>query len=452
MKNGGSVFRFLSRIETMKKLIQKIFCLLARLCIIRHKPFVVGITGSFGKTTARHVITEVLRRANRDVWTPEWNYNGEWGFAFSVLQIRSHGRNILSWIGMFFSAISTIVRSDYPEILVLEYGVDHVGEMDIQINIVEPDIILFTRLSPSHIEGFGTVEAYYAEKEKVLRRAHKKTYAIGNADDRKQADFSCQVWYGTDSDVSDFVMSDILEHPDGLELDALFAGQEYHIVSPILWEHHAGILAGAFLVAQKMEIPPLEIISYMRHIHLPHARWNVLKWINESLVIDGTYNGWFEPIVAGVEMLVRLAEKESRKTIALIGDMRELGALEALRHRELWEKLSSFPVDYYIFVGAVCMEIIQPMVKESWREKTFFTLDSRVAGEYIRSLITSDPDKFLLFAKGSQNTIYLEEALKYFIFPEEYLKLARQDELYTHKKKHFYTSHFPDSEAQKHLL
>ncbi len=135
---------------------------------------------------------------------------------------------------MFFSAISTIVRSDYPEILVLEYGVDHVGEMDIQINIVEPDIILFTRLSPSHIEGFGTVEAYYAEKEKVLRRAHKKTYAIGNADDRKQADFSCQVWYGTDSDVSDFVMSDILEHPDGLELDALFAGQEYHIVSPIL--------------------------------------------------------------------------------------------------------------------------------------------------------------------------------------------------------------------------
>ena len=128
-------------------------------------------------------------------------------------------------------------------------------------------------------------------------------------------------------------------------------------------------------------------------------------------------------------MLVRLAEKESRKTVALIGDMRELGALEALRHRELWEKLSLFPVDYYIFVGAVCMEIIQPMVKESWREKTFFTLDSRVAGEYIRSLITSDPDKFLLFAKGSQNTIYLEEALKYFIFPEEYLKLARQDEL-----------------------
>lgn len=436
----------------MKKLIQKIFCLLARLCILRHKPFVVGITGSFGKTTARHVITEILRRANRDVWSPEWNYNGEWGLAFSVLQIRSHWKNIFSWIGMFFSALSTILRSRYPAILVLEYGVDHIGEMDVQIDIVEPDIILFTRLSPSHIEWFGTVEAYYSEKQKVLRRKHKKTYAIGNGDDKNQSEFSCQIWYGTDPDTSDCVMRDIVEHPDGIEFDVSLADSSYHFVSPILWDHHAGIIAGAFLVAHEIGIPPLEIISYLRHIHLPHARWNVLRWINDSLIIDGTYNGWFEPIVAGVEMLTRLAERDGRKTIALIGDMRELGALEALRHRELWEKLATFPVDYYIFVGAVCMEIIQPMIPESWREKTFFTLDSRVAGEYIRSLIVSDPDRYLLFAKWSQNTIYLEEALKYFIFPEEYLKLARQDVLYTHKKKHFYTSHFPDVDNQNQLL
>jgi UDP-N-acetylmuramyl pentapeptide synthase len=135
---------------------------------------------------------------------------------------------------MFFSAISTIVRSDYPEILVLEYGVDHVGEMDIQIDIVEPDILLFTRLSPSHVEGFGTVELYYAEKQKVLRRAHKKTYAIGNADDTNQAEFSCQIWYGADTDVSDFVIRDIVEHPDGIEFNARFIEGNYHIVSPIL--------------------------------------------------------------------------------------------------------------------------------------------------------------------------------------------------------------------------
>lgn len=135
---------------------------------------------------------------------------------------------------MFFSALGTLARSHYPEVLVLEYGVDHLGEMDIQLDIAEPDILLFTRLSPSHVEGFGTVEAYYHEKEKVLRRSHKKTYAIGNADDKKQADFSCQVWYGSDADTSDFIIGDIVEHPDGIEFDAQFSRENYEIVSPIL--------------------------------------------------------------------------------------------------------------------------------------------------------------------------------------------------------------------------
>lgn len=115
--------------------------------------------------------------------------------------------------------------------------------------------------------------------------------------------------------------------------------------------------------------------------------------------------------------------------------MRELGALERERHEELWDRLQTFPIDHYIFVGAVSQEVIRPLVDKHWKDKTFFTLDSRAAGEYIRTLMAQDPEnRYLLFAKGSQNTIYLEEALKYFIFPEEYLKLVRQEDLYIKKK------------------
>lgn len=178
---------------------------------------------------------------------------------------------------MFFSSLWTLINPRYPQILLLEYGVDHEGEMDIQINIVEPDIALFTRLSPSHIEGFQTVDLYYAEKQKLLRSKHKKTYGIGNADDIHQADFPCQIWYGKDPDMSDVVIGDIAEHPDGLEIDFSYKSDSYHIVSPILGAHHAELLVGAFLVAREMGIPPLDIISFLRHIHLPHARGNVLR-------------------------------------------------------------------------------------------------------------------------------------------------------------------------------
>lgn len=310
--------------------------------------------------------------------------------------------------------------------------------MDTQVRITEPDIALFTKLSPSHIEWFGTAEKYFDEKKKLLRRKNKNTFAIGNGDDGHQSDFVCQLWYGRDARRSDLVFSNILEHPDGLEADFSYKWDSYHIVSPILGAHHMELLAGAFLVADEAGIPPLDTISFLRHIHLPHARGNLLRWLHDSLIIDGTYNGGFDPIIAGVEMLARLAKTEWRKTIALLGDMRELGALERERHEELWEKLRTFDIDHYIFVGAVSCEVIQPLIDENWREKTFFTLDSRVAGEYIRALLAADPDKYLLFAKWSQNTIYLEEALKYFIFPEEYLKLVRQEDLYVKKKGDFY--------------
>jgi UDP-N-acetylmuramyl pentapeptide synthase len=59
--------------------------------------------------------------------------------------------------------------------------------------------------------------------------------------------------------------------------------------------------------------------------------------------------------------------------------MRELGALERERHEQLWEKLKTQPIDHYIFVGAVSMEVIKPRVGKEWKDKTLFTLDSRVA-------------------------------------------------------------------------
>lgn len=57
---------------------------------------------------------------------------------------------------------------------------------------------------------------------------------------------------------------------------------------------------------------------------MPYGRGNILQGIHDSLIIDGTYNGGFEPILAGVKLASRLAEQSGRKMIALLGDMREL--------------------------------------------------------------------------------------------------------------------------------
>lgn len=72
-------------------------------------------------------------------------------------------------------------------------------------------------------------------------------------------------------------MADIHEFPDRTEFTLLHGEEKYFIVTPILGKHHAGLIAGAFMVALQMDILPLEIVSFLRHIHLPHARGNTLK-------------------------------------------------------------------------------------------------------------------------------------------------------------------------------
>lgn len=152
--------------------------------------------------------------------------------ALSVLQVRSGGKNIRLWLKVCKDALYTILKKEYPDILVLEYGIDHTGEMRIQTQIVEPDIALFTTLSPSHLDGFASVEEYYAEKQKLLCRKKKNTFAIGNKDDIHQAFFDCQMWYG--HSMSDITFSNIEEYIDTTTAVVHYQGVAYTIQTPIL--------------------------------------------------------------------------------------------------------------------------------------------------------------------------------------------------------------------------
>lgn len=181
-----------------------------------------------------------------------------------------------------------------------------------------------------------------------------------------------------------------------------------------------------------------EIISAIETIHLPEGRGNVLHGINASIIIDGTYNGGFEPIVAGLEMAHHLAQAEDKKLIAILGDMRELWTEETVRHQELWNALRSLENVEYIFVGKVCQTVISPMLSAEEGKRVNFFLDARAAGKLARESILASEKKALVFAKWSQNTIYLEEAIKEIILPEEITKIVRQDTMYLQKKQEFW--------------
>lgn len=82
-----------------------------------------------------------------------YHYNGEFGLPLSIIGARTGGKNPFLWIWVFIIAFSRLWRS-YPKYLILEYGIDHPGEMEFLLSIVHPDIGIISGVAPNHLEQF----------------------------------------------------------------------------------------------------------------------------------------------------------------------------------------------------------------------------------------------------------------------------------------------------------
>ena len=103
----------------------------------------------------------------RQVGYSQYHYNGEYGLPLTIIGAKTGGKNPFAWIWIGFVALYRMLAS-YPKYLVLEYGIDHPGEMDFLLSIARPDIAILTPIEPNHIEQFGNVGAYRLEKLKIL--------------------------------------------------------------------------------------------------------------------------------------------------------------------------------------------------------------------------------------------------------------------------------------------
>lgn len=88
-----------------------------------------------------------------------YHYNGEFGLPLSIIGAKTGGKNPFRWIFILFLGFTRCVTS-YPKYLILEYGIDHPGEMDFLLSIAIPDIAIISSVSPNHLEQFVTFASY----------------------------------------------------------------------------------------------------------------------------------------------------------------------------------------------------------------------------------------------------------------------------------------------------
>ena len=435
-----------------KKIVRNYLAWAAHRVIIQHKPYIIGVTGTVGKTTTTHFVYEFLSQVYHEhVYMSPHNYNGEWWLSMSILQSESPWANPFLWIILIVRAtwMAFFTRS-YPKYLVLEYGIDRIGEMDFMLSIAEPDVAVLLNISKNHIVNFGSFEAYAHEKAKIISRSRAIVYSHDDeivtslVQEALALKNIPSISYGTPKEGTDIVVGDIKSSLEGISFDITYRSEVIHFDIPLVGKYQAFNTCPVVAIARRLSMPLSDIPELLKNVHPNRGRWVLLDGLSGSKIIDGSYNGWYVSIVAWLEDMARLPEKYYR--ILLLGDMRELGSEAVEMHMKVADRIKESHPDAVYLVGPLMRELVYPRLMEAFSGHPEIIVESFLnsinAGKKIAQLLrmrNNEDSSAVVYVKWSQNTIFLEEAIKEFLFdPSDEQYLPRQNTRWKKKKQDFF--------------
>lgn len=387
-------------------LLEKILLLMAKTVLLRHKPKIIGITGSVGKTSAKTAVFAVLS-SKFNVRENQKNYNNEIGIPLTIIGCASGERNPFLWIGVFVKWIIILIYPKYPEILILELGVDRPGDMQYFMSFLNPNVAIITNISSSHIEFFQTEDNIAKEKGYLVESLAWNGYALLNGDDKRalamaQRTKSQSVTFGkgenNDISASGIVYNYQEETPQGISFKLGYDGKNIPIrLRNILAEHqvYAALAAVGAGIIFRMNL--VEIASALESLNSPSGRMNLLKGKNNSYLIDDSYNASPVSTIAAIDVLSQL---KARKKIAILGDMLELGKQTENGHKEVARKIFNSNIDMFIGVGSRMKKAVEELVALGFPKANIMHFDDPMqAAEKIEEKFGEGD---LILVKGSQ--------------------------------------------------
>ena len=391
-----------------KKIIflEKILRAMAIAVLRRHKPKIIAITGSVGKTSAKAAVFAVLS-AKFNVRENQKNYNNEIGIPLTIIGAQSGGKNIFRWLWIFIKWFFVLIFPSYPEILVLELGVDRPGDMKYFMSFIKPSISIVTNVATSHIEFFKTVENIAKEKRVIIEALRSDGWAILNADDEntlamveKSGGQSLTFGLAENAQVnaSHLVYNYQNDKPEGISFKLNYDGTNIPIrLRNILAAHSVYAALAAISVGIIFKINLVDIASSLESLRSPAGRMNLLEGIRGSHIIDDTYNASPMSTVAALDVLKNL---NAKRKIAVLGDMLELGDETEIGHRQVGKKILSSKVDIFIVVGKRMQYAVQELIGDGFPAGNILHFTDPVsAGEKIVEIIKEGD---FVLVKGSQ--------------------------------------------------
>ncbi|MBQ9514236.1 MAG: hypothetical protein IJR66_04595 [Clostridia bacterium] len=295
----------------------------------------IGITGSFGKTTVKEILSTILSQKYRVLSTP-YSYNTPLGIALTTKNLDST-----------------------HDIFIAEMGARSKGDIKELAEIVKPNIAVITGINGQHLESFGDLETIKDTKYELVESLSDKGVAFFSADNEGSRElygrFNGEKYFAGISDENAFSFAtDVKTTAQGTTF-LLHIGKEKPIACStiLLGKHSIGNVCLASAVAYKLGLDVKEIANGINRIKTVGHRLELLPNNKNVIIIDDSYNSNIDGFNSAMEVL----DMFSGRKIVLTPGLVELGTMENVMNFKVGKILASH-ADKVIVVGKHNAEMI----------------------------------------------------------------------------------------------
>ncbi len=332
---------------------------------------VIGITGSSGKTTTRLFLTAVLE-CSYSVYSTSGNLNNHLGMPLTILNAPEQD----------------------PDIIILELGMNHAGELLLLGEVASPTDCLVTNIGHAHMEFFNTIDDIARAKAELIRTTAPGGLCVIPVDEdilRSTAHIAgLNIRYFGDGGDAWFEEEDgtYTIYPYKKKLRLQFEGS-----------HNMMNAVSAVLMAGALNVPIERAITAIAAVSPAIGRGRIVR-AGGITILDESYNA--NPDSTRACLAVLQGIKGSRG--AVLGDMRELGEDAPIFHREILQKADSIGLDFLILTG----ELYDSVKTDAVRTRIFMAKDWKEALGILRDTVSSE---CTVLVKGS-NSLQLSELVR----------------------------------------
>ena len=345
---------------------------------------IIGITGSYGKTSSKNILSDILNIKYNALPTP---------------------RNLNTFNGLIMTVNNHMDK--FNDIFIAEMGAYVRGEIGRLCKLIKPKYGILTRIGTAHLESFGSQENIQRGKFELIESLPSDGFGVLNGDDPLQVSYKLKnkvrtIWIGIDNEDVDVRAVNIKCTNKGTNFDVIFKGDKnkYHFETKLLGNHNVYNILAAIACGKEFGIDNEDLQKAVAGVRPVEHRLE-LKKLGNFYMIDDAYNS--NPV--GAKSAVDVLDMMPGTKVVVTPGMIELGDKEDEYNKEFGRQIARSKTDYVVLIGEKKTKPIKEgLLEEKFdKDKIIVFNDVREAYPFIGTLSVKD-EVYALFENDLPDT------------------------------------------------